>query len=141
MTVYTWEETYHYEISYTRSQVKTFERVRHTTHYMILNAPTTGVFPYLLKLPGQHSWQPYKIEGLIVDQNEDPLVGADVYLLKGDNKGYHLIQHTTSGASGEYLFYVEDVDTDYMVESWLWDSGLGEYLRGVTDRDLTAVAS
>ena len=72
--------------------------------------------------------------------NDDPVNGADVYLLKGDNRGITVIRHTTSNASGEYQFYVEDDDTEYLVVAWLWDAGLGEYIRGVTDRDLKAAA-
>ena len=96
-----------------------------------------------LPVLSHNGWLPYKIEGTAVDQNEDPLNEADVYLMKGDLKGGmpYPVQKTTSGEDGFYIFYVEDDLDEYVVMAWKWDAELGEYVRGVTDRDLKPVAS
>ena len=120
----------------------TFQRVRHTIHQGVYTNPSPG---FMTDLPvlSHNGWLLYKITGVAVDQNEDPLSGADVYLLKGDLKGGmpYPVQKTVSGADGSYIFYVEDDLDEYVVMAWKWDGELGEYIRGVTDRDLKPVAS
>ncbi len=143
----TYEAKLVYEIGYTRSQAKTHERL---WHYCI-GDPTlsaaggsntgTGYLRSVLEAPCARCWDRYKITGTVIDVDGNPVDGAGVYLLRGDNKGYSAIQHLTTGADGVYLFYVEDKETEYMVESWKWVSGSGEYIRGVSDRNLKAVAS
>ena len=90
--------------------------------------------------PPHLGWLPFKVAGVVVDQNEDPISGADVYLLRGTFPALSLVQKTTSEADGSYIFYVEDPGDQFTVISWKWDAGLGEYIKGVTDRDLQAVA-
>ena len=89
---------------------------------------------------GCHSLSPFKVEGKVVDVNEDPLEGADVYLMRGDFRGVFSIQKTISGVDGGYLFYVDCSLDEFTVISFWWDASLGEYVRGVTDRDLKAVS-
>ena len=103
----------------------------------------TNLNSFLAALPSEprlRGLEEYKIIGVTVDQNEAPLAAADVFLLRGDFRGYSLCQKTISDGSGNYLFYVDDPSDDFVVLSWKWDAGLGEYIRGVTDRDLNAVA-
>ena len=131
-----------YDLTVDWTQIWPLERapiyIKNATRVSVYNGSIRDAFP----LPPRHlSWTPYKITGTVVDSNEDIVAGAEVYLIRGDFQAVTLIQKTTSAADGCYLFYVDDLDDSYTVLSWKWDAGLGEYVRGVTDRDLKAVAS
>jgi protocatechuate 3,4-dioxygenase beta subunit len=142
MASYTWAGFYCDEISYTRSQTYTFERSDHyCTGDASLTAGVTGYLRPVLQSPGARGWDRYKVTGTVYNVDGDPVPGADVYLMWGDFKGFTVVQHVQSNASGVYIFYVEDKETEYSAAAWFWDAGLGEYIRGVTDRNLKASAS
>ena len=96
-----------------------------------------GSFLDSIGAPTQHTLKPYKVIGLTVDSNENPVASAEVYLLRGDFRGYSMVQKCTSDASGNYLFYVDDPADQYVVVAF--KVGVEE-VRGVTTRTLTAVA-
>jgi hypothetical protein len=86
---------------------------------------------------GRHASGPFKIEGVTVDVNEDPIPVCEVYLLRSDLKGMTVIQRMLSGGDGAYLFYVDDPTDTYLILAFK-DS---VSIKGVTARDLVPVAS
>ena len=104
------------------------------TRVMVAHA---GSFLDAIGAPTQHTLKPYKVIGVTVDSNENPVASAEVYLLRGDFRGYSMVQKCTSDASGNYLFYVDDPADQYVVIAF--KAGVEE-VRGVTTRTLTAVA-
>jgi len=119
-------------------QTSTIERLWYATgivtRIMVAHA---GSFLDSIGAPTQHSLKPYKVIGVTVDSNENPVASAEVYLLRGDFRGYSVVQKCISDASGNYLFYVDDPADQYVVVAF--KAGVEE-VRGVTTRTLTAVA-
>lgn len=86
---------------------------------------------------GRHALGPFMVEGVAVDVNEDPVPGCEVYLLRSDLRRITVIQRTTGGEDGGYLFYVEDPTDSYLVLAFRDAASI----KGVTGRDLIPVAS
>jgi hypothetical protein len=122
----------------TMVQTSTIERLWYATgivtRVMVAHA---GIFLDAIGAPTQHTLKPYKVIGVAVDSNENPVASAEVYLLRGDFRGYSMVQKCISDASGNYLFYVDDPADQYVVIAF--KAGVEE-VRGVTTRTLTAVA-
>jgi hypothetical protein len=119
-------------------QTSTNERLWLATRTMTrIKDASAGSFLDSLGAPTQHTLKPYKVIGVTVDSNENPVASAEVYLLRGDFRGYSMVQKCTSDASGNYLFYVDDPADQYVVVAF--KAGVEE-VRGVTTRTLTAVA-
>ena len=103
----------------------------------IVGDQTYGILDSAINM-SQHSEWPFKIEGITKDSSGDPLGNCTVFLLRGDFRGYSVIQKTTSDAStGAYLFYVEDLEDEYVIIAF--KSGSPNVF-GRTDKNLKAVA-
>jgi hypothetical protein len=97
---------------------------------------SAGTFLDSIGAPTQHSLKQYKVEGKTVDGNDIAVASCEVYLLRGDFRGYSVVQKMTRDAQGNYLFYVDYPADEYVVVAFNTTADI----KGVTDRTLTAVA-